>query len=74
MIKKVDVRINPGRYDRILLFDPGIVPINDEEILAFYDLVQVLVEIEQVDLTYLRHLIGQIFSKAVCAADAAAWY
>lgn len=57
---EVDVRINLGRYDRILLLDPGIVPINDEEILAFYDLVQVPIEIEPVDLTYFRHLIGRI--------------
>ena len=62
---EVDVRINLGRYDRILLLDPGIVPINDEKILAFYDLVQVPVEIEQVDLTYFRHLIGEILPKAV---------
>ena len=62
---EVDVRINLGRYDRILLLDPGIVPISDEEILAFYDLVQVPVEIEPVDLTYFRHLIGRILSKAV---------
>ncbi|HUT43743.1 MAG TPA: DUF1638 domain-containing protein [Desulfobacterales bacterium] len=62
---EVDVRINLGRYDRILLLDPGIVPINDEEILAFYDLVQVPVEIEQVDLTYFRHLIEQILPKTV---------
>jgi hypothetical protein len=62
---EVDVRINLGRYDRILLLDPGIVPINDEEILVFYDLVQVPVEIEPVDLTYFRHLIGRILSKAV---------
>jgi hypothetical protein len=62
---EVDVRINLGRYDRILLLDPGIVPINDEEILAFYDLVQVPVEIEQVDLTYFRHLIEQILQKTV---------
>lgn len=57
---EVDVRINLGRYDRILLLDPGIVPISDEEILVFYDLVQVPIEIEPVDLTYFRHLIGRI--------------
>jgi len=60
---EVDARINLGRYDRILLLDPGIVPLNDEEILAFYDLVQVPIEIEPVDLTYFRHLIGRILPK-----------
>ncbi len=62
---EVDVRINLGRYDRILLLDPGIVPLKDEEILAFYDLVQVPVEIECVELTYFRNLIGQILPKAL---------
>jgi hypothetical protein len=62
---EVDVRINLGRYDRRLLLDPGIVSINDEEILAFYDLVQVPIEIECVELTYFRNLIGRILPKAV---------
>jgi len=62
---EVDVRINLGRYDRILLLDPGIVPINDEEILNFYDLVQVPIEIESVELTYFHDLIGQILQKTV---------
>ncbi len=62
---EVDVRINLGRYDRILLLDPGIVPINDEEILSFYDLVQVPIEIECLELTYFRNLIGRILQKAV---------
>jgi hypothetical protein len=62
---EVDVRINLGRYDRILLLDIGIVPINDEEILNFYDLVQVTIEIECVELTYFHKLIGQILQKAV---------
>lgn len=62
---EVDVRINLGRYDRILLLDPGIVPMNDEEILAFYDLVQVPIEIECVELTYFHNLIGQILQKDI---------
>lgn len=61
---EVDVRINLGRYDRILLLDSGLVPINDEELLAFYDLVQVPIEIEPVELTYFRKLIGQMIPDA----------
>ena len=57
---EVDVRINMGRYDRILLLDSGAVPIKDEEILAFYDLVQVPIEIEQVDLSYFTNLLSQV--------------
>lgn len=62
---EVDVRINLGRYERILLLDPGIIPIDDEEILSFYDLVQVPVEVEPVDLSYFRGLIAQLFADAV---------
>lgn len=62
---EVDVRINLGRYDRILLLDPGIVPINDEKILSFYDLVQVPIEIEGVELTYFRNLIGRILPETL---------
>lgn len=61
----VDVRINLGRYDRILLLDPGIVPIRDEEILDYYDLVQVPIEIEPIDLSYFHDLISRMIPGAV---------
>lgn len=60
---EVDVRINMGRYDRILLLDSGVVPIADEDILAFYDLVQVPVEIEQVNLKYFTDLVGRVLGE-----------
>jgi len=56
---EVDVRINLGRYDRILLLDTGTAPTADEDILAFYDLTQVPIEIALVDLTYFKGLIYQ---------------
>jgi hypothetical protein len=37
---------NLGRYDRILLLDPGIDPLSDEEILMFFDLTRIPIEIE----------------------------
>lgn len=64
---EVDVRINMGRYDRIVLLDSGVVPITDEIILSFYDLVQVPIELEQVNLEYFRNLV----SKVLGAPDAA---
>lgn len=51
---EVDVRQNFGRYDRFLLMDPGINPLSDEEILEFYDLTQVPVEIRQISLDHFR--------------------
>ncbi len=60
---EVDVRINMGRYDRILLIDAGVATVSDETILSFYDLVQVPIEIEQVDLEYFKNLVNQILNE-----------
>lgn len=54
---EVDVRINLGRYERILIVDAGIEPLTDEETLSFFDLVQVPVEIRKIDLAIFRDLL-----------------
>jgi len=54
---EVDVRINMGRYDRILLLDPGIVPLDDETLIEFYDQVQVPVEIMEISLDYFKTFV-----------------
>lgn len=59
---EVDVRINLGRYERILIIDPGINPMRDEEVLAFFDLTQVLVEIEPLDLSHFKHVVYEFLS------------
>ena len=51
---EVDVRQNLGRYDRILLLETGINPLSEEEILAFYELTQVPIEMQAIDLSYFR--------------------
>ncbi len=51
---EVDVRQNFGRYDRIVLLDTGINPLSEEEILGFYDLTQVPIEVQQISLNYFR--------------------
>ena len=57
---EVDVRINLGRYNRILLLEPGINPLNDVEILAFFDLVQVPIEVEPLDLAHFRAALAEL--------------
>jgi hypothetical protein len=57
---EVDVRINLGRYNRILLLEPGINPLNDEEILDFFDLVQVPIEVEPLDLQHFRSTLAEL--------------
>jgi hypothetical protein len=54
---ETDVRINLGRYDRILLLDPEIRAISDETILEFYDLVQVPIETLKLDLTCFENFV-----------------
>jgi hypothetical protein len=55
---EIDARINLGVYDRILLLDPGVVPVSDEEVLEFFDLVQVPVEVQSLDLSCFRECIS----------------
>ena len=62
---EVDVRINMGRYDRILILDPGIEPISDEAILEFYDLVQVPVEIMAITLDCFREFVAKTIGEAM---------
>ncbi|MGO9568017.1 MAG: DUF1638 domain-containing protein [Desulfomonilaceae bacterium] len=57
---EVDFRINLGRYERILVLDPGLVPLTDEEILEFFDLVQVPVEVEPLDLDHFHRMLMQL--------------
>ncbi|NPV28995.1 MAG: DUF1638 domain-containing protein [Firmicutes bacterium] len=56
---EVDARQNFGYYDRILLLDTGLSPIDDEKILEFYDYTQVPIEIMPVKLDNLRKLLDE---------------
>lgn len=57
---EVDVRINLGRYDRILLLDSGINPLTDDEILTFFDLTQVPIEIEPLWLDHFKCILDEL--------------
>jgi hypothetical protein len=58
----VDVRMNLGRYNRILLLEPGINPLTDDEILSFFDLTQVPIDIEPLELHHFRHTLSQLLN------------
>lgn len=60
---EVDVRINLGRYERILIVDAGIEPLTDEETLWVFDLVQVPVEITKIDLSIFRDLLSRLLDE-----------
>ncbi len=59
---EVDVRINLGRYKRILIVDSGVKSLSDEDVLAFFDLTQVPLEIELLDLGHFRHEVAELLS------------
>ncbi|WP_372683787.1 DUF1638 domain-containing protein [Desulfosarcina sp.] len=57
---EVDIRQNFGFYDRFLLMDTGVNPLSEEEILEFYDLVQVPVEIQEISLDHFRAKLAEM--------------
>ncbi len=58
----VDVRMNLGRYNRILLLEPGINPLTDDEILSFFDLTQVPIDIEALQLDHFQETLAELMS------------
>jgi hypothetical protein len=57
---EVDTRINLGRYDSILLLDAGVDSLSEEEILSFFDLVQVPIEIEPLNLDHFKCTLAEV--------------
>ena len=55
-----DARLNLGWYNKILILDTGVDPLSDEQIMEFYDLTQVEVEILPVDLDHFKKLIKEL--------------
>lgn len=51
---QIDVRMNMGYYDRILLLDAGIREITDEEIIEYFELVQVPIDTYPITLDYFK--------------------
>jgi hypothetical protein len=60
---EVDVRTDFGYYDRILILDYGTVSLTDFEILSLYDLIQVPIEIEHVNLDYFKTVVKSLLEE-----------
>lgn len=58
---EVDSRTNLGRYDKAVLFDAGIQPLTEEEILWFFDVSGLYVEIRPLDLNFFQNLLIRSF-------------
>ncbi len=57
-----DARMSLGWYDRILLLDTQVDTISDEEIMEFYDLVQVPIEIMEIDLLHFQSVVEELIT------------
>ncbi|HID70543.1 MAG TPA: DUF1638 domain-containing protein [Desulfobacterales bacterium] len=55
-----DARINLGWYDKILILDTGVEPLSDEQIMAFYDLIQVEIGILPVNLEHFKTVLQNL--------------
>lgn len=59
---KEDIRINLGMFDRIVILDFGIEPIDDEMLMEFFDLTQVMVETLTADLGHFKKVIAELLT------------
>jgi hypothetical protein len=57
-----ELRMNLGRYDRILVLDTGLDSFTDEEILTAYDLMEVVLEFEKCDLGHFKTLVTEFLA------------
>ena len=55
-----DARLNLGWYNKIVILDTGVDPLSDEQIMEFYDLTQVEIEILPVDLEHFKILLQEL--------------
>ena len=59
---EIDGRINFGMYDVIVLLDFGLEPIDDMDVLEFFDFTQTLVDIVPADLDWFRERVAELLA------------
>lgn len=57
-----EMRMQHGRYDRIVIMDPGINPVQDYEVFELFDMLQVPVEVHSLDLGHFRRVVNAIIT------------
>ena len=57
---EVDARTDLGWFDRIVLADYGLAPLSDEQVLTFFDIIQVPIEIEPIALDHFQGVVEQL--------------
>jgi hypothetical protein len=59
---EIDGRINFGMYDTIVLLDFGLEPIDDLDVLEFFDFTQTPVEVVPASLAYFEERVTQLLA------------
>jgi len=59
---EIDGRINFGMYDVIVVLDFGLEPIDDMDVLEFFDFTQTEVEVVPADLDYFRARVAELLA------------
>lgn len=59
---EIDGRINFGMYDVIVLLDFGLEPIDDMDVLEFFDFTQTPVDIVPADLDWFRERVAELLA------------
>ncbi|MDR1084655.1 MAG: DUF1638 domain-containing protein [Deltaproteobacteria bacterium] len=57
-----DFRINFGRYDRLLVLEAGLEPLSDEETLEFFEIAEVPIETEEIDLNHFKEVMNRFLA------------
>lgn len=57
-----DARLNLGRYQRIILLDFGLEPLDDELIMEFFELTGVPIEIMPVSLDHFKQVVRKLLA------------
>ncbi len=55
-----DARLSLGWYDKILILDTKVEPLSDEQIMEFYDLTQVEIDVLPVDLEHFKMVLHDL--------------
>ena len=59
---EIDGRINFGMYDVVVLLDFGLEPIDDIDVLEFFDFTQTPVDIVPADLGWFRERVAELLA------------
>jgi hypothetical protein len=57
-----DFKMNFGRYDRFLVLEAGLNPLTDEETLEFFDITEIPVETEEMDLGRFKAIMNELLA------------